>query len=551
MNVALAVALAALAQTPDRDQEIFGASPAASEPVQTTTTATAASRAADDREASIFGGEAPEAATPAPAEKGEVFEEGLAPAPGEGILNERLSDSSDWLAIGGLAYLWLQYNLVDRDYPETHALSSPSFADVYLDARPNDRVRAYLRGRLRYNPSAIEGELVSFGQPAEPLRAELDQFWMKFDIARTLFVTAGKEKVKWGTGRFWNPTDFLNQDTLDPLAGVTIFDQRLGVTLLKLHLPIESLGWNFYAVGTFDGASAPEEIGAALRAEILFGETELSLAFGGRKNNPLRLGATISSGLGPVDVRGEIAVQHKNSRNFVRGTCSPNQALANIETDPLSFVRPQGFSLPAELGETYSREEDWIPQAVAGVELPVGYGDDDSVYFGAEYFFNDAGYDDRNLYPCLIAQGAFTPFYLGRHYAAAYMLLPGPGRWDDTTFVLSFIGNLSDSSAVGRFDYRVRVLTYLDIGAFVNAHFGAAGSEFRFAVETRPLNRERLLNSIAPAPSPNDPIGRLNRRDAEDTLDRALEDPRVGALTNGFFVPAPELELGATLSLSF
>ena len=42
--------------------------------------------------------------------------------------------------------------------------------------------------------------------------------WLNFDIGRTVFVTAGRQRVKWGIGRFWNPTDFLQPARLDALA---------------------------------------------------------------------------------------------------------------------------------------------------------------------------------------------------------------------------------------------------------------------------------------------------------------------------------------------
>ena len=48
--------------------------------------------------------------------------------------------------------------------------------------------------------------------------------------------------------------------------------------------------------------------------------------------------------------------------------------------------------------ERYSRDEDWIPQALVGLEYGFNYTDDDAMYLGAEYFFNDAGYGDVDLY---------------------------------------------------------------------------------------------------------------------------------------------------------
>src|SRR5262245_8427684 len=121
-SLALFLASAVVAQAPDRDADIFGA------PTDTATTATATAAGApgENRDADIFG--APDAAPdvspgPAPAEEGETFE-GMKRAPAQGILDERLAERSDWLSIGGLTYLWLQYSVVDQDYPETFPLSS-------------------------------------------------------------------------------------------------------------------------------------------------------------------------------------------------------------------------------------------------------------------------------------------------------------------------------------------------------------------------------------------------------------------------------------------
>ena len=64
------------------------------------------------------------------------------------------------------------------------------------------------------------------------------------------------------------------------------------------------------------------------------------------------------------------------------------------------------------------------------------------------------------------------------------MLLPAPGRWNDTTFTLSVLGNLSDQSFVARLDHSVLLLTYLRLETFVAGHLGTPEGEFRagFAV---------------------------------------------------------------------
>ena len=63
----------------------------------------------------------------------------------------------------------------------------------------------------------------------------LCQMWLRFDIARTVCVTVGKQHSRWGTARFWTPTDFLHIRRRNPLD---VFDARTGTgALLKLHLP--------------------------------------------------------------------------------------------------------------------------------------------------------------------------------------------------------------------------------------------------------------------------------------------------------------------------
>ena len=449
---------------------------------------------ADDeaaREDDLFG--AP-AAAPAPAPAAEPAPEnandrdsallsGASVSPGEGGMFAQLLAADDRLAVGGNLYLRADMAAPVEPSLEDLTLSTPNLFDLYMDARPNDRVRGYVQGRLRFNPTVIDGSLNSFGQAQEAETVVLDQAWLKFDAGQKLFVTAGQQRIKWGSGRFWNPTDFLNGEALDPLAA---FDERTGVSLVKLHLPVNTA--NFYVVGSFDEADHVDEIGGTARAEVPLGETELTATASLRKDRPLRLGADVSSGLGIFDVHVEGAVQKGITTPYYKG-----------ELDLASFTLPEATSV----------EEDWVPQVVAGAELTLRYSDQDTVSFGAEYFYNGLGYDEPDLYPwlsvgptvdCYLAKvqagdlegadacvgsqpSAFRPFYLGRHYAAAYAYLADPGGWNDTTFTLSALANLSDGSAILRFDHRVSLLSYLSVNSYISGHLGEEGGEFRYAVD--------------------------------------------------------------------
>ena len=177
--------------------------------------------------------------------------------PGEPQHLQRLQAPDNPLQIGGQLYLRAQTTAPARPRIDQHwSLSAPSLLDVYLDARPNPRVRAFVLGRMSYDPTRAaqrrrDHHATAAGKAPSPAprrpasrpfndrrgpNSLLDQMWIRFDIDHTVFVTAGKQHVRWGTGRFWQPTDYLHPLKRNPLD---VFDARAGTTMLKLHVPWE------------------------------------------------------------------------------------------------------------------------------------------------------------------------------------------------------------------------------------------------------------------------------------------------------------------------
>jgi hypothetical protein len=457
----------------------------------------ASKRDASEREAEMFGegSVAPEATVEAGRKPGEplsrdeaVLGESVSP---EDIL-ERLESADDTLEIGGLAFLRYSYFALDEGKAQEFAVSSPSFVDLYLDARPSEQIRFFSRARLRHDATLEE----------DKSNVALDQLWLKFNIDLTAFFTIGRQRIKWGTGRFWNPTDFLNTDALDALS-VVVFDERLGVSLAKLHIPVESIGANLYAIASLDDGNTAEKIGGALRLEFLLGQTEVSATVAARRSNPLRMGLDASGAFGPFDLRAEAAVQYRVKSPFFRGSFDASPL--RIDEFNLQGVAPEDIpdavsdQLPDVLAgrqpERFFRDDEFIPQVMLGAEYGRNYTDDDAIYVGAEYFFNDLGYANADLYPVLFAEGQFTPFYTGRHYAGAYVFLPAPGSWNNTNFTTSTLANLSDRSAISRLDYSRQVLTYLTLNTFVMGHWGKSG-EFNYSYEQAALLEPALVQQI-------------------------------------------------------
>lgn len=435
-----------------------------------------------DREEDLFGSEETEEEETEGAAAGEGTEAPLAqPLTTDAQIASVLSTADERLTVGGQLWLRLDATVPEAlDDPGDLDWSSPSFLDLFVDARPNDRVRAFVNGRVVHDWTVLAGETDAYGNERVATSVALDQLWLKGDAWRKVYFTVGKQRVKWGSGRFWNPTDFLHAQRLDPLA---VFDQRTGVALVRAHMPVGAA--NLYAVANLDGASTVGQVGGAARAEVVFGTTELSATAAVRKDQPLRLGADLSTGFWLLDLRIEAAVLHGVDDPFYEGTL-------DLST----------FTLPTEV----DRSDDWIPQVVAGLEGSFKLGDEDSLTLGVEGFFNDAGTDQVELYPWLLINDAYSPFYVGRWYLAGYLYLPAPGRWDETSFTASWIANLSDSSHVARLDASVTALTWLSLNAYVAPHFGQVG-ELRYRLQMDPVPGVEGLEDGIDVPAPVVDVG--------------------------------------------
>jgi len=483
--LALAAPLLASAQERPSEEDMFGAPAPTSTPAPTPTEAATTD---DARAQELLGSR--DRARPA----GEVSRE-----------------SNDPLALGGLLYLRASTTWVRGVAPADWALSTPNLLDTYLDVRPNDRVRGFALGRLTYDPSlsTVTTDLLGRAVTRPQTRAVLDQLYVTFDLDRKVFVTAGRQHVKWGTGRIWNPGDFLHPVRRDPLAR---FDDRTGVTMVKAHVPWEARGWNFYGVALLEdvtgstvtpptdqgfstGARTLGDVGLGGRIEAVLGTAELSADFLAQGGHRPRFGVDGSVPIGDFDLHAELALR--------QGKDAPRWRL-----DP--GVDPDSASIADYVKDEWTRV---TPAVVVGVDWSAKYSDEDAVLVSLEYFYDDAGYDSARFYPVLLAstllptdasgrlrapcaplepacaedpRSPFTPFYLGRQYAGLSILLAQPGAWNDTTFVLSALANLSDGSGIVRLDHSVVLNTYLTLETYVAGHLGHQGGEFRFRLEVPP-----------------------------------------------------------------
>ncbi len=383
--------------------------------------------------------------------------------PGLATSSGILQDADNALALGGQLFLRLNANYREGGGIGDGTLAGPSLIDAFADVRPVDRIRAYAQLRFSFDYTVEDGEQNAFGQALVPFDIQLAQAWAKFDLGQVAYITAGRQRIRWGTGRFWNPTDFVNQEIRN---SIDFFDQRVGVDLVKVHFPFEQLGWNLYLITTFNGVDLASDTGLAARAEFVFGEAELALSSAVRKDAPLRFGADVSAGVWLFDVRGEAVVSRGLGRPLFKGELDFAQGVFPEEVDP--------------------EDDDWWFQGVVGAEATVKYSDTDTFSVGAEYFYNQAGYASAELYPFLFLNRAFVPLYTGQHYAGVYAFAASPFDFKDLTVTASTLGNLSDLSFLSRLDFQYTILQYLTVNTFVAAHLGNVG-ELKLGLEVDPV----------------------------------------------------------------
>ena len=529
----------ALAQDRPSESEMFGASPSENTPAPAASAPAATESPSENTPPPVATTPAPVPPQASPASSGAADANTSAqPASGSNARDAQILGTSetpmfteeaapeDPLKVGGQLYLRTQSTASEGQQFKNYSFSAPSLVDLYLDARPNDRVRGFVLGRMAYDPTlpasatatSASGQALSatgstsgsaslsslFQQQTRDPKVYLDQLWLRFDIAHRVFVTAGKQHVRWGTARFWAPTDFLHLRPRNPLD---VFDARTGTTMVKLHLPIEPKGWNFYGYGLTEGPSATSSlgrIGAAARAEFVFDTTEIGLGALAQKGRKPRYAMDLSTGLWDFDFYGEMALRYQDDIDRVRydeNATVPDQIPVPAGIAPYVNTAAFDAAYVAEAANAIYpsyRRHGVRPQVVGGVNYSRKYNDNDTFTVGAEYFYNPLGYHSPVDYPGLVLprtvplNDAATFFYLGRHYGALYVTFPAPYSLDNHTFTLSTLGNLTDKSFITRFDYSFVMLTHIRFEAFVSGRYGDENGEFRFGSSAMQLGTRAI-----------------------------------------------------------
>ena len=347
----------------------------------------------------------------------------------KGILSaEKDALDLDKLKIGG-QFMYELYHYRFSGLPIEDWTKNPQTLSIYLDSHLKRDTRFFFKGHMVYDP-AIDESIINplTGAALKRSESQIEELKLQFHINHKVFITAGTQKIKWGTGHFWNPTDFLNSEARDFFKSE---DQRAGLALLKFHVPVGS--HNFYLIENFEKTNTNRSIGIGARAEIVFDKAEVSLTRYQRKGISSLSGADLSIGIGDFDLVAEAAGSDDEIKKSASG------------------------------GISY----EWV------------YSEVDSAIFYLEGFWNKQGAKDKSDYPALLLSGHWQPFQIAESYQLISLLLIKPGSWNQSTVQLFAVRNQIDASQYYRTSYSWSGIEDVNLMVSFGFRSGEDGTEMK------------------------------------------------------------------------
>jgi hypothetical protein len=381
----------------------------------------------------------------------------------EGGISQKEKEWSlkDRLDIGGSLFSDFYYFTYSTKKFSDFWFYNTNLAYVYLDSKFEKDVRVFIKGRLTYTPTINNGDASPYtGETMERLLADLDELKIMFNAYNQVFFTIGKQKVKFGAAKFWNPSDFLNNRMKNPFYS---YDRRLGVSLVKVHVPFGAA--NAYFIADIEGANNVDQIAYVGRFELPVNVSELSFTVLSRKNKATRLGFDFSTAVSIFDIYVEAGVSKGSDKIFYD-----------------------------QLGVAYTNNRSTFWGISGGISYEFAYSDVDTTILTLEYYYNQEGYEKASMYPILLSKGAFVPLNTGRQYAMFMIYMPKPGGWNDTNISIFNIANLIDSSLISRIELMYMFTKELSIGFNTSVHYGKADGEFRVGGQLLDLGVRFELN---------------------------------------------------------
>lgn len=258
-------------------------------------------------------------------------------------------------------------------------------------------------------------------------------------------LTAGRQRIAWGTGYVWNPTDLLNPT--NPIAIER--DEKDGVDALYLEVPLDALSRLEVALAPVD---AFRKTSFALRSTVNLRGYDLSLMAGSFQ-------------------------QQRFALRFVVPELTLWQATPFYRRETVVGADFAGYLWGAGFRGEFAYT--WQPQSApkhsyARLVLNLDYNFPGDVYGMAEFYVNGQGTTDKSQYD-LLALLRGDMLNLARHYFA---LVAGKSLSPLWRADFYGIANLDDGSALAGPAITYSLATNFDVHASAYLFLGGADTEF-------------------------------------------------------------------------
>ncbi len=359
---------------------------------------------------------------------------------------KQFEDTMDKRSIGisGQILAVALYSQIDETSPNYIAANKPlvpyMLGDIYLDARLPGGYKGFGSFELIHD-SSTGGD-----DDKKQTTVSARELFVDFNIARHLYLRAGKQVLQWGRCYLWNPTDTIN---IEKKSFLNKLENREGTDGLKAHIPFGT-AVNLYGFADLTGASETSSIAAAGKFEFLISGTEMALsAWGKREYHPV-YGYELSTRILGIDVKGEASYSRgSNSQKVVN-----SGATLTLSSDDETNIYRGSINL--------ARDFDFGDKAK-------------SLNFSFEFFYNGDGYsgnplEDRGTYmfdnpvnieinntdvpipagsrkTYLLGNGLYEPNYFARYYSAIF-ITKREFFTSDLTLRLNGIANIKHRSYI-------------------------------------------------------------------------------------------------------
>ena len=251
-------------------------------------------------------------------------------------------------------------------------------ATAYADLRQSDLVRLYVSGSFNYDPSSY----LSTNKEYESPTLSLDELFVDTHIEETLFFRLGKQRISWGVGNWFKPSDVLSLSAIDPDDPTAA---REGPFAFKVDVPMKLNHLMVYIVPPISENNAASS-SAASKYDLVVNGWELSFGAYARADMLARPRAIFSftGAIGSFDVYGENVLLYGSDRIYARESSTPGTY------------------------EAYSIENKPFFQSTLGVKYSKSYSGGLSYSIHVQGYYNGMGYADSSIMQNAAATAAIT-----------------------------------------------------------------------------------------------------------------------------------------------